>query len=443
MASTLNDLGASLYWRNSYPMKREDFRRKDHFERLFVPSIGKQYVFGNPSDFGQYSQYSRWAELYNVHPGPPYERGGPLLNLSRTFESGPIRQLKILGPGTRYYLGDFRPKYYGVNLGAPSLDNLASSCPVNLDFYGPKGWERYKPNAPQGSVVRSLIEARELPHLFLHSARKYVKKVLSKQSTYRDLSRVGAEEYLNAQFGWKSFFNDIRRNLQVILDHDKILAQLVDESQRLRGIDTTHRHTEGWVFRDRTSSSTSSTLASGLTPTLNSSYYPDLTSGRQTISTSTSIDYWFSAKWRYVIEATLLNQGEAIIIPDDVRYRLERIIHSDRMNPAIFWDVMPWTWLIGWASNVSSNLHNLVDPLLPEQAAEYAFIMGRHEETQIVTGSQTFVFGQAISRSTTRTTTWQMRKTASPFGFGIQFAGLSSSQLAILAALGISRRLPV
>jgi hypothetical protein len=154
--------------------------------------------------------------------------------------------------------------------------------------------------------------------------------------------------------------------------------------------------------------------------------------------TTTKVDYWFSAKWKFVIEASLTDSG-GYYIPDDVRARIKKVLFSTEMNPAVFWDVMPWTWLIGWSTNVSTNLHNLVDPLLPEQAAEYAFIMGQHETEDRTVATQVFTGGVSIQRSCVRTTTWKMRKTASPFGFGIQFVSLSAKQIAILAALGISK----
>ncbi len=438
----LTDLHDDMYWDPHKAAEFHDsFRRKDHDDNIFLPSIGTQYVFGNGAVFPSFKATSRYAELYNAHPGPPFERGGPLLNVSRVYDYDVFRQQYIKGPGTREYKGEFVPNVYGSLVGEQGLDSLASSCPVNLSFYGPKGWERYKPNAPKAKVARAIIEARQLPHMFFKHTRDYTKRVLKGQHSFNGLAKNTAREYLNSIFGWQSFLNDVKQVIQGVLDYEQNVEEIVDSLRLRDGIDHTSKHTEGYVFQDRTSSTfDSGPVASSLYPVLNSNFYPTLTGGRYTTDTTTKIDYWFSAKWKYVIEATLTDSG-GYYIPDDVRARLKRVLFSFEMNPATFWDVMPWTWLIGWSTNVSTNLHNLVDPLLPEQAAEYAFIMGSHETENRTIATQVFTGGVTVQRSCTRTTTWKMRKTASPFGFGIQFASLSAKQIAILAALGISKYL--
>lgn len=116
------------------------------------------------------------------------------------------------------------------------------------------------------------------------------------------------------------------------------------------------------------------------------------------------------------------------------------------------WQLAPWSWAVDWFSNASQFVTNLQNYLNFGSILRYGYVM----ETTTVT--DTFYAGAktgivlnpddwrvlntppypAITPVTLRTTV-KKRVKANPFGFGISWEGLSPIQLAIAAALGITR----
>jgi hypothetical protein len=113
------------------------------------------------------------------------------------------------------------------------------------------------------------------------------------------------------------------------------------------------------------------------------------------------------------------------------------------------WQLTPWSWAIDWFTNANSYVKNLQSLISYGTVLRYGYVM----ETCTVT--DTYSAGNAIPPMSQyasaftppypavqpiilRTTT-KKRVQANPFGFGISWDGLSTTQRAIVAALGITR----
>jgi len=110
----------------------------------------------------------------------------------------------------------------------------------------------------------------------------------------------------------------------------------------------------------------------------------------------------------------------------------------------VVWRLTPWSWLAGWASNLNNVVANTFDPLSDYFAAAYAFTMHQREVSRTVTviahQSSTYYGGpHTVTVGGSSGIITKYRKAASPFGFGVTWDGLSASQIATAAALGISR----
>jgi hypothetical protein len=115
------------------------------------------------------------------------------------------------------------------------------------------------------------------------------------------------------------------------------------------------------------------------------------------------------------------------------------LLYGARINPAVIYRVMPWTWLIDWFTGLGRNISILNSAYEDQVAARYVYIMC-HQKVKV---SQT---GTIFFQSGDHRINWdrfyetKFRESAdSPYGFSLPWSGLTPKQLAILGALGISR----
>jgi len=163
----------------------------------------------------------------------------------------------------------------------------------------------------------------------------------------------------------------------------------------------------------------------------------DLPNGQQaTLGTVTRItrsieDTWFSGAYLHYFPE---NPFGRLVSALDAKYGI-------LPGPSTVWSLAQWSWLIDWftnAADVVSNLDNLGDTLV----MPYAYIMRRSTYNVESSWSGQLRFN-GVKTDVTMSDTLEMkvlqRHHAHPFGFGIDDSSLSAMQLAILAALGISR----
>jgi hypothetical protein len=115
------------------------------------------------------------------------------------------------------------------------------------------------------------------------------------------------------------------------------------------------------------------------------------------------------------------------------------------------WQLTPWSWAVGWFTNANAFVKNVSSLISYGTVLQYGYIMEKTTVTDIYTaGNKVFTPTKtpaeyhvnppypAVHPLTIRTTV-KKRIRANPFGFGISWEGLSPIQLAITAALGITR----
>lgn len=111
-----------------------------------------------------------------------------------------------------------------------------------------------------------------------------------------------------------------------------------------------------------------------------------------------------------------------------------------RVNPSTVWKVMPWSWLVDWFSNVGDVIDNFASAALDDMTATYAYIM-RHLVRRITHRAIVHLYdGRDVECFWELDIDSKRRDKANPFGFGLSYGDLSTRQLMILAALGLSRK---
>jgi len=290
-----------------------------------------------------------------------------------------------------------------------------------LNGKGATGWKRTRPGNPVAGAGQFLGELRDLPSIPLRNLRKL--------NFFRGLGH----EYLNVQFGWKPFVNDLKKMYQVYTELDKRLAQLKRDNGR-----AIRRHVSLEESTDTSTTTTSSNDMAAFWPTPNGIVGSVQKSTLLTQSTSYT-KTWYAARYRYYIPEINSSQWTK---------RATRVLYGINPSPEIVWELLPWSWLIDWFSNVGDIVSNLSTNAVDNLVADYAYVMQHTRvETQYMATGQ---LGAASSKfgwrklaypaaSLTESVEWKRRQWATPYGFGVDFGTLSPYQVSILGALGMSR----
>jgi len=326
----------------------------------------------------------------------------------------------------------------------PALSYASQEIQKAKAFYS-TGVNRTKPGRPEASLGQFLIELRDLPKIPLQSLwwaltkaplKVWPRIILSRLKKYRSLGN----EYLNVEFGWAPFIRDLRKVFYLMVNIDKRLAQIVRDNGRS-------------IRRKATLSETSSiTMAdAGTVPRPFERLYriPPSTGAPGSSSyycyDSTSEKVWFSAAYRYWV-------------PDvqswgwNARARLA--LFGALPTPELLWEVLPWSWLIDWFSNVGDVIANVSDGAVDNLVFLYSFVMMESKTTRVAIcdvtqerrdltqlGSVRTHVPACVHRFRSERETVIKRRVGggNPFGLDVGLSSLSGRQLGILAALGISR----
>jgi len=313
------------------------------------------------------------------------------------------------------------------------------------------GYARARPDRPEASVGQFLIELRDIPTIpFRRGIQKFrslsqrtggnirwIPKVLVRELL--DFRNLGSE-YLNGVFGWKPFVRDCQSMFKLWQKLDQRIAQLVRENgksirrkaQVKRESDTTQEplKTFGWAYANVRGGPPNWMFDGG------SAYR---------VTTSWSERVWFSGSFRYYVP----DIGSSLWT-----IRAKQALFGVLPTPELLWEVLPWSWLIDWFSNVGDIYANLSPGAVDNLTVDHSFIM-RHvtykKQAQVDSWHSELPYGGSPGLQSgwpahrghyVSTEKWEIKARVgggNPFGLNVHLPDLNPGQLAILAALGISR----
>lgn len=336
-----------------------------------------------------------------IHPNFPRE-GGPFDSRDITANFTDTGKIET---GNCYYNG------YVLNCErrvAPlSSNSLPPSSSPEALAQGPTGWDRFRPAKPQVNLAQALVELRDFNKLF-----KF------KLNEFKNLG----DDYLNVQFGWKPFLSDIRRTFQSYKRLDEHMSRLKKNNGK-------------WLRRGGTLYSNIETAQDKLC-----AVYPSngLTSIVLESEVTTEETCWFKGAFRYYIPG--LQEGKW------GKFDSLQQLWGLKVTPRLVYEVIPWSWLLDWVSDVGSVISNFTAINFENQAAKYAYVMctqSTHRKSSASFNWSSNIFGVpksgSASCSSTISSVSKARVVASPYGFNLDWSGFNPFQLSILAALGISR----
>jgi hypothetical protein len=303
-----------------------------------------------------------------------------------------------------------------------------------LNFIGADYVRRFRPGRPVAGLGQFLGELHDLPRLpvLRLESKKYLKLLGS--------------EYLNVEFGWRPFINDLKKLIFAQLELDKILKRLIDNN----GIPIKRRKAEApvddtVVVSEGVHSQSNFGQIVGC-PDLEGFY---LEGPPVSPNTPISLSYKHTQRSGYAqaFTGTFLYYVPYIGNPDWVTEACARLLGAV-LTPSVVWELMPWSWFSDWFVNFGTVIDNLSanavgNEVLYNASCQYQdFVI----DTVTVVVSWDSYSSDGISYSGgSDTLVWtlevrnKLRKEASPFGFGLDPASFTPRQWAILAALGFSR----
>lgn len=448
-----------------------------YFESAQVNGLG-QVIKWDPltrtSTYDSLADSPRSARLCEdiLHEGPPYRSGGNLLilkyenNYDHKVHSSGTYKNRVSNPSinggipysNRRYVGGFSPPpnlffQTGADFSSPG-PLLVKNNPVipTMGAMGDQAWSRTKPRLEQ---VSGFVAAAELDEFrpMIRDSGDTVSKLRNSLEDFRSAylgfggdtssrtmrfrSSDAASAFLNYSFGWVPFLNDLISFGETIWSVGKLLEKL----EKLNNVPFRRRVT---LLDDLTS-----TKLAGATYSVSNGSYPmpchAVAWPSEFFAAPPSYEVWEHkstyaygmGKWSFYrpeLDASLPNYRTAW----NAAKRL-LLITGLRVSPSAIYNVIPWTWLIDWFTNLGSYFDTLTDLFQDQIVAHYVFAM----QTQVITRTFTNVlplYDQTVQLSFSREISSKQRVAGdSPYGFSLPWDGLSPKQLAILAALGITR----
>jgi len=327
--------------------------------------------------------------------------------LTNTWEdySGLLCASIDVPPLAGHLYGTMQSDLQWIKTNAPLL--LADS---SLDAFGASAIALVEPTNPAADLSQALGELYRdgLPSL-----------------PGRQDGNIGSE-YLNLQFGWSPTISDGKDFIDSIRNYSQISDQFVRDSGKY-----VRRRYE---FPLETSNAVSVTTGSppqpllgGIVPNGNLIQLGTLTKTVKTVSRK-----WFSGAFTYHLPANAFLRNIEIL---DKAYGIIPGVDTA-------WALTPWSWLFDWFSNARDVAHNLDAFIGGGLVMPWGYIMAdtlvRSEYSLATQYRKNDIWTPLTLTSVVYKRTRQRRR-ANPFGFGLSWDGLSSYQLSILAALGISR----
>lgn len=114
------------------------------------------------------------------------------------------------------------------------------------------------------------------------------------------------------------------------------------------------------------------------------------------------------------------------------------------MTPETLWNITPWTWLADWFANSGDVISNISAVGADNLVMRYGYLMqeATRKYLTVHSGFTALETDVPSTFSGAAVYTAKSRIGASPYGFGLTMGDFTPRQVAILAAIGITRRSP-
>jgi len=404
----------------------------------------------------------------NVHKGPPWKDGGDFATIkvvspssrvmgSGTYDTGENRISDNFGSNKWRYVGGFtNPDFYGDGY-APTyftVGNISgllqgSSLLPSMGDFGPEAYARMRPRLQTADVMVDLAESRDIPRMLRRTSAEFhsiFSDYYASQTFGGRLLRTPrrgnvdwrlppeiGNSFLNAQFGWAPFISSLGKIGKVIRDSNV----LIDQIKKNNGI---------WIKRKWTKDeyTTRELLGSGdgircepAGNTVNQMCVNGLPPGHWELYREVTTRVYAVGRFKYYRP-----EFDASIPTHNNSWNaLQRhlTILGLRINASNIYNATPWTWLGDYFSNAGDLVDQLNDWGADGIVCKYMYLMNTQTVSLRLKQRINFHSGPVDVEWSRNILTKQREGAGSPFDFRLTLP-LTARQLAILAALGASRK---
>jgi len=425
--------------------------------------------------FADQSEGLRLVSIDENHGRPPYNEGGGLFLYRMQYATYPQgvgapivgRRLPDGSYGTftqtpstnyrRVYSGNIVPTLsslpsYATLLGSEGIqketDYDANVNPDDLSSLGAHAWNKLRPKVEKATLLQDVYELKDAPGMLRSSAKGFHQvwnaiggnsatalkkaKALGPLANWKAAPKELAEHFLNVSFGWKPFVGSIVKTCDAVLN----IQQHIADSIRYNDKWMTRRFAEDQTLSEDVVYGSYGTSTPLVSPVFGIDYVLPYSCLFQVRRQKMS-RVWYEGQFKYY--RPQFDAGLESGYPTLRKLRQMATILGADLNATTVYRVTPWTWLVDWFVNVGENIQSFEDLATDSVAAKYAYIMRStydRFEYRVQFKSQS---GQTIEAKWYKACSVKRRIPAdSPFGFTLLGNGLSSFQLTIMAALGLS-----
>jgi hypothetical protein len=388
-----------------------------------------------------------------IYGKPIHTSGGPLRLYSvNTFPQPEVlgrgvyegRDFRFLGPSgfVNVYEGGFVPNGWPHGFSITDFNFAGLSGPLDPDTGSPSSlgagaYNRFKPKLSKFDGMQFVFDdIKDLPQQLKTTSKlfsdSYQTIVGKKRARELVMPKNVADQFLNYQFGWSPFLNDLSKLHKTYQNQDKHLGDL----RRQNGV---------WIKKGGNILSDvnieeipSDPMVGSVYPALTTDYYSDPAGPYVTskLHKATSREAWFDGAFTFYapeLDSTNNNSGSG-------QYsKVIQLLHlyGIRVSPTVIWELTPWTWLVDWFSNAGDVIDNVTSTIFDRLVSQYAYVMQR---TRITAFNDSIIHLKKgdVPLSWRQEIDIKYRVAASKYGFGLTDDDLSTRQKMILAALGLT-----
>lgn len=355
--------------------------------------------------------------------------GGPFYT-SRKQRSFPVHAISVRGTNGELIRG---------SVGTPLIESTVpvqwrnktpeqfrSKDTSGLDQYGATAIAQCAPINPNAELNVALSE--------LYKERLPSLPGIQTWKRRTEILRAAASEFLNAEFGWLPLISDITDTANSV--------RLSREILKLYHRDSGRNVRREFTFPTSTSVSETNigSYSPSTSPFIGGQWPPAfgivLAAAPVTQTIKVSSRKWFSGAFTY----TVPGQSDSWSNVERIGADADKLF-GITLTPDVLWELTPWSWAVDWFTNTGDVIKNVNNFVLQGLVMRYGYMM---EETSVeITnqlGKNPFNGTLDYAKIPPQTLTYnaKVRRPANPFGFGVSSGGLSATQIAIAAALGIT-----
>lgn len=345
---------------------------------------------------------------------------------------------KLTTSGIEYF--HFTPSF---TLGFTPNTSLLSDSEIRTQ--GGTMLRNSRPTMPHASLGQWLGELRDFKSLFRSANLR----------TPKGQGKAVGGGYLSWQFGWAPFLGDLQKSAEAILDSSSIINKFLEESLKIQ-----HRTREVSIRYEAYDVTNMSNIGN------NADYgqYIETTNhgtpfGTVNLGFRKSIGYdqiRSNSACTVVVNERLKTFAKFEYFaydPDGFLGRLASYEQKARhllglnLDPALAWELTPWSWMIDWWLDIGGFLSYQVsveeDSLACRQSGvvynrSYDIIL-RPNVYSSVPGLQISKIDPEQAWNPVWQTSYQRRLPGSPYDMGIDWSGFSAKRWFILGSLGLTK----